>query len=240
MRTRTFIGMIILILVLIVATTPTLLNQASINLQDALHKVGVPGVAAAHRSTGSTPVVSKGGGAVPPQLLVKGFTVNKKNLRDGYSTAERGAVQSYRLQSGSTREALPGQLADSSLTATPVPDPGGVLLDSAGCPMFPANVDSSAVLADPVLAQNYANGIASADNPATCKVIFQTRITAADPSKVAAADATASALERRHHSASRSEATDNVDRIVLYREWQLANELLGLDSPVTKQDVTVK
>lgn len=184
MRTRTFIGMIILILALIVASTPALLAVASREIQVGAHKVGIPGVDAVPNSASSQTSGNAAGGKVAPRLELKGYTVTGSDLRDGYSTSERAATQGYRLATGTNRQLMPGQLRGATASAPPLTSSKGVLLDSNGCPQFRPDADSTQVLATPAAKQLYANKVASADDPATCRATFAARTTAADPTKV--------------------------------------------------------
>jgi hypothetical protein len=224
MRTRTFIGMIILILALIVASTPALLDLTSNGVQTALHKAGVPGVPAANSGATAPSSSAPAKDKLTAQLEIKGYIANKNNLRDEYSTAQRAAIDTYRLSTGARRQLLPGQFKDASATSAPIPlSASGVLLDSNGCPEFADGAVSTAVLADPKVQQLYANAIASADNPATCTVTFTARTAAADPVKVAAAATGRTATDMRRYSATNAEALDNISAVILLREWNLEN-----------------
>ncbi|MCW2974640.1 MAG: hypothetical protein JWN72_2913 [Thermoleophilia bacterium] len=183
MRTRTFIGMIILILALIVASTPPLLDVVSKGVQAGAHKAGVPGVDAVAAAPDSRKPAKAAGGTVDPRLELKGYTQTGADLRDGYSTAERAATQGYRLATGTHRQLMPGQLSEATAASPPLTGAEGVLLDSDGCPLLRPGADSTQVLATPEAKQLYADKVASADDPASCRATFTARTTAADPSK---------------------------------------------------------
>lgn len=233
MRTRTFIGMILLILVLIVASTPSLLDVVSGGVQNAGARAGVPGMKAPKPSS-TTAVATKGGGKVNSQLELKGYLVGKPDLRDGYSDAERAATESYRLGSGAHRQLLANQPKDGMLGSDPIPGANGVLLDSAGCPRFSADDDVVTLMADPTMAALYDGKVAAADDPAACKVAFAARVKAADPAQQATPGTSAS---KRHYSTRQLDSMDIAD---LYVELQGIDMLAGMfgSQPSTSRAAT--
>lgn len=176
MRTRTFVGLIILILALLVAATPEL-------LQPTAHGVERAGIAAgmledpSKRWARETRSADEDG-PIDPRLELKGFVVEENgDLRDLKLPGDRAAAMT-RLADGNRRILLPGQQAVDS-TLPPVNSPEGVRLDSTGCPMFSATTDIAAIMQVPELRQRYANRAASSDDPATCIASLEAQIAAA-------------------------------------------------------------
>ena len=185
MRTRTFIGMILLVLALFVVSVPSLLDLASGGVQAAAHKAGVPGVEAvrpANQKFASSKAADDGTVQLNDGLEIKGYEADGDNLRDGYSTAERESIGNGRLKMGSTRQELPDQLRNGTITSSPIPTGTGILLDSDGCPTFAKNANPTELMADPDVAQRYDDGVANADEPGACRTTFDARVAAGEPS----------------------------------------------------------
>ena len=129
MRTRTFIGLALLIVALIVASTPQLLDPtargvATLGTQAGLIKP-LPGSASDERA-------SSKGKQLKPALQLHGYELQKNgDLRDTVSAQERSANARGRLIDGSHRVGLPGE-PESSQTDLPYPAPSAMLLDDTG------------------------------------------------------------------------------------------------------------
>jgi hypothetical protein len=237
MRTRTFIGMILLILVLMVASTPALLDVVAIGVQKAAVRVGLPGVPApATAAKKPSTKAATGAGTVSARLELKGYLVGKPDLRDSYSTAERAAIESNRLGSGAHRQLLSNQLKDSTLKSDPIPGVNGVLLDSVGCPRFAVGDDVVALMADPTIAANYNAKVAAADDPAGCSTAFAARVAAADPSKQVTSGT--SAMGRRY-STRQLDSMDLPDLLIELQGIELLSGMFGTRPSSTKAATSV-
>lgn len=177
MRTRTFFGLILLIAALLVAATPQLLEPSARGVEKLGIKAGVM------RTPSSEPVreqrIDNEGGAIPSQMTLKGYAVDRfggmQDLnRIGERTNQRG-----RLTQGEARLGMPGAQVRYDAYNPPVQSEAGVLLDIEGCPVFPANSDIAALLADPATKQRYADRAASADDPVACRTALDATINAA-------------------------------------------------------------
>jgi hypothetical protein len=188
MRTRAFIGLILLVAAMMVATIPALLTPASGGIERVLVLAGLlddPEYEAAKERKRDAEQSSDE--QVDGRLELKGFEVTEEgDLRDTTPVGERDANQRGRLETGSRRTLLPGQAASTDAYDAPLTDPENLLLDANGCPMFRPGTDVPALLNDPETNQRYADRAASADDPADCALVLQARVDAA----TAAAEAT--------------------------------------------------
>ncbi|MCW2955704.1 MAG: hypothetical protein JWO69_573 [Thermoleophilia bacterium] len=180
MRTRTFIGLIILVIALMVASTPALLTPASRGIEVGLAQAGVPGfdqAAAAKDATATERTAPID--PIEDRLMLSGHVRVDNDLRDDFSETERAANHGGRLLGGAGRTRLPGELDTSSATDQPIEFQDGVLLDNAGCPVFRQGTDVAALWANADLRQRYEDRAANADDPADCRSVLAARRDAA-------------------------------------------------------------
>ena len=168
MRTRTFIGLILLVIALMVASTPALLTPASKGVDSLLTEAGTPGF--------EKPVTTKAKKtkikSTPGYLELKGHVDSGKSLTDIYSTTERGSNQTGRLEMGSSRAPLPGQLEGTDAYDDPIAynDKGEPLprLDKDKCPKFQPGDDVAAIWANADQKAALEALVAASADPATC------------------------------------------------------------------------
>ena len=170
MPTRTFIGFILLVFAMLIASTPALLDPLSLGAQKGLDAAGVPGMSP--DATFATRAEREDTGTVKDTLQLKGYEVGESDMQDIYSPSDREEGQlrvNGRTTSGSRRAALPGSYSTSDPMSPPVRSSGGVLLDKAGCPVFRAGLDLPTLWKDPTQQKKYLDKAASADDPAICR-----------------------------------------------------------------------
>lgn len=208
LRTRTFLGMVVLVIMLMVASTPALLDPTAERLQSAAAQAGVPNISApgeAARAEAKARAKAKKqaeqeGTAIEAALALRGRTVEADgSLRDQYDPNAR--TTGSRLAIGSHRTVL----ADGAAPVkTPPPLEDGVLLDRTGCPQFSSDQDVATLWADPVSRARYEAKVASADDPAGCSTLFTQRrdeATGADVRTMLPGDARDAASLRRGRTA---------------------------------------
>lgn len=183
MRTRTFLGLILLVAALMVASTPALLTPASAGIERLAVDVGMlPNKAAIAKAERKQQKAREKelGTTVDPRLELKGFTREEDgDMRDTQPVGEREINVRGRLASGSQRLGLPGERPGRDAYSPPFAAEDGVLLDIDGCPVFRPDADVATMLADPTTQKLYADKVASADDAAYCQAVFQERIAVA-------------------------------------------------------------
>ena len=183
MRTRSFIGLILLVALLMVASVPALLAPATAGVEAALVRAGVIEDAQAKaEAERKADAANDADTSVDPALLLKGHELQESgDLRDTATASERASNQRARLTEGDQRQLMPGQLEDQdAYSRPPVLAEDGVLLDATGCPVFAAKDDVAAMFADPAVEQRYADKAAAADNPEACTASIEARVAADD------------------------------------------------------------
>lgn len=184
MRTRSFIGLILLVALLIVASTPALL-QASAH---GVERLGIRANLlqdheADYRRTLREDAEESEAEPAEPAMVLKGHTLDPEtgDLRDTASGAERAANQRGRLSEGDVRVRLPGQLEDQdAYSRPPVYAEDGMLLDSTGCPVFEADADLVATMADEEARALAATKVGAADDAAACEAALNAQLAAVD------------------------------------------------------------
>jgi hypothetical protein len=176
MPTRTFIGLILLVFALMVASTPMLLDPAAAGLQRGLEAAGVPGLTQATIKRDDRAKTGK----VTNKLILKGYERGSQDMTDTLPLGDRAVHQpGGRLTAGTHRVLLPGESVTSDPLSPPVEVKGGVLLDGAKCPVFRAGVDVATLWKDPTQQQKYLDKAASADNPTACTALIKNRVAVA-------------------------------------------------------------
>jgi hypothetical protein len=215
MRTRTFIGLAFLIVALLVASNPVLLDRTAHGVEVAGLQVGV-----LHGSSDGSPPYKASKSQAPSALSLKGYEVDKAgNLVDTVALDKRGAVGTTRLADGATRIALPGQLAGVGQDAPPYPDTGKLLLDVTGCPVFRDGTDVAALLADPTQKLAYTAAVNASDDPKACAAFVTGAATPATPSTLTPA------TSRELASLSRG---GYVDLVVGLREMDMLTAMVSM------------
>jgi len=227
MRFRSFIGLILLIFALVVASTPALLTPAAKRVEQLAITTGVldPGtpnatrVAASKRKTGS----------VPSKLELKGYEVTKNelknsfDLKDDFPDSVRAANRRSRLAGGSERQRLPGQLRLSDTYEPPATQNGGILLDIDACPRFRPDTDVAELLANVDINARYEAMIQKSNDPIACAATYDARVAEANGTN---GDAPVTgALGRQLESMSRG---DLASVYILTREVTLMDEIFGI------------
>lgn len=140
MPTRTsFIGLILLIAALLVASVPQLLTPTADGVERLAVRTGMLDEERPPKRTRSEPEDEQPapGKLADPALTLRGHAVEEDgDLRDTVEVAERAATSRGRLAAGTTRRPLPGALVEADRALPPASIEDGVLLDVAGCPMF--------------------------------------------------------------------------------------------------------
>lgn len=222
MRISSFIGLILLVVALMVASTPALLTPASRGAERALIELGA--IKEQDRDAKPEPATDEAKAAepVPSQLAFRGHQVEEDgDLRDLVAATERAGYQGGRLEAGNRRLPLPGQPASRDAAALPpVTTENGFVLDATGCPQFDPSADVAAIMADPGLSERYVAKAADADDPEACRALLE-RL-AADASGDGALPGDRRGTAERVRSGS--------ERLLLevYRV-QLLAELMGVD-----------
>lgn len=182
MNARTFIGLIILIAALFVASVPELLDPTARGLEQAAVKVGALDPDPAKAQAAKAEAKAKADEPDPdelaePRLALKGFVVEEDgDLRDSVDPAERESFRRGRLTAGASRTRLPGQQEPVDEQVPPAAAEDGVLLDITGCPVFRSDTDVAALLADPDMVDLYAAKVEESDDPEACDLLLQERI----------------------------------------------------------------
>ncbi len=188
MRTRSFIGLILLVALLMVATIPVLLEPATAGVERLFVRAGWK-VAEEERKLDAANDADQ---PVDATLMLKGHELQESgDLRDTATTTERASNQTGRLADGARRAGLPGMLEDqNAYSRPPVLAQDGVLLDITGCPVFAERDDVAAMFLDPEVEQKYADKAAAADNPDACTAAIEARVAAdeADPQQLLPGD----------------------------------------------------
>ncbi len=225
MRTRTFIGLIMLVAALIVASTPALLEPTA----KGVERLGVEAgfvedqKALAKERAAAQKKAQKESGAADEKLELKGFAVEEDgDLRDTKEVGARNANERGRLPAGNQRVLLPGQKPGTDAYSPPFAAEDGVLLDIDGCPTFRPEADVAAMMADEDTRTKYANKVASADDAAACETVLNERIAIATASN----EDINLPGDRRHYA---SMARSDSERMFLeYRRISMLADVLGM------------
>lgn len=205
MKTRSFIGLLLLVIALVVVASPSVLEPAAGGLDRAATTLGIP--AAKTPKDPSVPTAPTDGSNFDPKakdvevapraMIVKGYDEGDPDLRDRFQAADRDPAGRGRLVAGQSRLPLPGQEGGSDLLLPPTTAEGGVLLDVTGCPVFAPGADVAAMMADPDTIVRYEERVANADDAALCGPLFDQRVEAAiNPTASPAGDMTTRAAQR--------------------------------------------
>ncbi len=182
MRTRTFFGLILLVAALLVASTPQLLEPTARGVELLGITAGVmpdPGEAYSRATRSSKDSEDE----LEPTLKLKGHLVDENGDLRQVPAEKTRMEQRNRLGSGSERVSVTGSRSwDPYRPNGHVANPEAALLDTGGCPVFPADADIAAMMADPETRQRYSNLAASADDPKGCRAELEATIkNAVDP-----------------------------------------------------------
>ncbi|MCW2928602.1 MAG: hypothetical protein JWM86_2570 [Thermoleophilia bacterium] len=179
MPNRTFLGLILLIIALVVASTPALLTPTARGVEAVGVRAGVIKQQTPSTRGSDTSASSKADTPVKPYLAMRGYQLERDgDLRD-VAGDTRPTDGRGRLATGSTRIAMPGEALRTATDSPPVTTEGGVLLDATGCPLFAEDADVATLMADPDAASLYATKAGDADDPAACATLLQARVDAA-------------------------------------------------------------
>lgn len=179
MHARTFIGLILLIAALFVASVPELLDPTARGVEKAAIQVGFLKQATPPGSSGPKDATSTQD-PVDKRLALRGYVLEEDgDLRDTVDPLDRESQGARRLRAGSSRTLMPDQVADPAADIPPASSEDGVLLDITGCPLFRPDTDVAMLLANPELQALYAGKVSGADDPAACEVVLQERIATA-------------------------------------------------------------
>lgn len=191
MTAKTFIGLIFLIAALLVASVPELLEPTAAGVEKAAVSVGVLPKAKPAAAEAKQPA-NTGDDTADPRLTLRGFVQEEDgDLRDTVDPIDRESNLRGRLETGTARISLPGQVADPGGSVPPASSEDGVLLDITGCPLFRPDTDVAVLLANPAMQALYSSKVADADDPAACNTLLQERIaTATEPLTVPALGST--------------------------------------------------
>lgn len=180
MRTRTFLGLILLVAALIVASTPALLTPTANGVEQLAIEAGVledRALLAKERRQAQEQREEDSGITVEERLELKGFTEEKDgDLRDTQAVGDREDNERGRLEAGAMRLALPGQKPGTDAYSPPFAAEDGVLLDIDGCPVFRPEADVAAMMANADTKTLYDGKVTTSDDAATCRTVFAERI----------------------------------------------------------------
>jgi hypothetical protein len=177
MRKGTFIGLIMLVAMLVVAASPPLLAASASGIEQLAIMGNLiadePAERAATRSDQSEPPVAG-------ELLLRGHVLEEDgDLRDQHLTAEREANQSGRLVAGAGRLSLPGQQPDQGVTGRPPETSNASFVrDASGCPTF-GRWDPVAMWENDELRQQWLDAAGDADDPDACVQLLDAQVEAA-------------------------------------------------------------
>lgn len=178
MRTSSFIGLIFLIAILIVISTPTLLQSTA----SGLEQVGIKSAlitdtqAEFNRSLNRNDQGSAAtdGEQSDATLMLRGHILDQEtgDLRDAIPTQLRSSNMRGRLAGGAQRALMPGQVdTRTSQNLPPVLNEGAFLRDDTNCPRFEP-WDPVAMWNNPQTRSQWLTAAAEADNPAECRRIL--------------------------------------------------------------------
>ena len=180
MRTRTFLGLILLVAALIVASTPALLTPTANGVEQLAIEAGVledQKALAKERAKAQEEREKERGVAVEDRLEIKGFVEEQDgDLRDTKPVGDREVNERGRLEAGSARLMLPGQKPGTDAYSPPFAAEDGVLLDIDGCPVFRPEANVAAMMADPDTKTLYDGKVTTSDDAAACRVVFDERV----------------------------------------------------------------
>lgn len=230
MRTRAFIGLVILAIILMIVSTPALLTPTAREIQKGAVMAKVPGVPDPDATT-PTPSRKPAATAIAAnkklrQLALKGYVASGTDMRDLLPVGARHDTRSGRLAAGSSRTGLPGATQGSDPAfGSPATSQDGLLLDAELCPVFPVGADVAELLADATTKQRYEDGVASSTDPATCRTRYQATVDAA--TGASGPDLTIPAAVRRQQGAATGQRQSLIGLAVSLREISLLEDMLG-------------
>ncbi len=187
MRTRSFIGLILLIAVLMVVSIPALLQPASAGLETALVKAGLLEDQQKAFEQARKIDASQSDAKVTNSMMLKGHELNEEtgDLRDTVSVEKRNSNEHGRLVDGDRRVLLPGQLVDQdAYTTPPITGEDGMVLDNTGCPVVQEDANLSTLFEDADTKAKFQEKADAADDPAACSKTLNDRLDA-DQNKTA-------------------------------------------------------
>ena len=251
MRTRTFFGLILLVAALIVSSTPALLQPTADGVEHLAVEAGVlPDQAklAKERERRAQKLAKERGIDVDERLAVDGeeqlgdddddtssrlmlsghVLEENGDLRDTKAADERAATGS-RLEAGTRRASLPGQLVSDRGDGIPRQyQSGSMVLDEFGCPTFGA-WDPIAMWDDPTTKAQWLDKAAEADDPGQCREFLEqlvARARAAEEPSILAGDRRTLAASVRGTS-ERLLIQRRADAIYasIFEEWADAQDL---------------
>ncbi len=180
MRTRTFLGLILLVAALMVASTPALLTPTANGVERLAIDAGVlddQKVLAKERERRQEQREQDSGMEVEGRLEIKGFVEEQDgDLRDTRPVGDREVNGRGRLEAGSQRLMLPGQKPGTDAYSPPFAVEDGVLLDIDGCPVFRPEANVAAMMADPDTKTRYDGKVTTSNDAAACRVVFDQRV----------------------------------------------------------------
>lgn len=183
MRTRSFIGLIFLIVALLIASTPTLLQPTSHGIEVLAAKAGVIDAPSSSTKSESTSSSGDGGSSDPleARLELKGHVLQENgDMRDTATQIERASNQRGRLEAGGQRILMPGQQENQdAYSLPPVLAEDGLRLDSTGCPTFAEDADIVTLWADEKVQALYEERAGQADDPEACAAAITLEVRAA-------------------------------------------------------------
>lgn len=180
MRTRTFLGLILLVAALIVASTPALLTPTADGVERLAIEAGMlqdPKVVARKHEQEQKAREKASGVEVENRLEIKGFTEEQDgDLRDTRPIGDRDVAARGRLESGRQRLLMPGQKPGTDAYSPPFAVEDGVLLDIDGCPVFRPEADVAAMMANPDIKTRYDGKVTTSNDAAACRAVFDQRV----------------------------------------------------------------
>lgn len=198
MRTRTFLGLILLVAALIVASTPALLTPTANGVERLAVEAGVledQSQLQKEREQARAKREQDSDVTVDERLEIKGFEQEKDgDLRDTKAVGERDVNLRGRLEDGSQRVLMPGEKPGTDAYSPPFAAEDGVLLDIDGCPVFRPEADVAAMMADPDTKTRYDGKVTTSNDAAACRAVFDQRVALATAD---GADAPSGAMARR-------------------------------------------
>lgn len=180
MRTRTFLGLILLVAALVVATTPALLTHTANGVEQLAIDAGVlddQTALAKESALRQEQHEEKSGIDVDNRLEIKGFVEEQDgDLRDTRPVGARQVNERGRLEAGNQRLILPGQKPGTDAYSPPFATEDGVLLDIDGCPVFRPEANVAAMMADPATKTRYDGKVTTSNDAAACRTVFDERV----------------------------------------------------------------
>lgn len=181
MRTRSFIGLVLLVAILMVVSVPALLTPAAAGVENGLVKAGLLNDEERAFEQQRKIDASQTKEPVEERMMLKGHLLDEEtgNLRDTVTVDKRTSNERGRLAEGDRRVLLPGQLSDQdAYSLPPVATEGAMVLDDTGCPVVPDGQSLSALFEDPAVRRAYQKKANGADDPSGCAKSINERLKA--------------------------------------------------------------